>query len=104
MVKIALFCSAGMSTSMLVKKMRIAAEKKGIEAHIEAYPESSLSEKVEEGIDVALLGPQVRFKLNSAKAVCDPKGVAIEVIDSRLYGMMDGDKVLDNALKLIEKK
>lgn len=103
MIEIALFCSAGMSTSMLVKKMRIAAEKRGIETHIEAYPVSSLSKKVEEGIDVALLGPQVRFKLNTAKAICDPKGVSIEVIDSKFYGMMDGDKVLDSALKLIEK-
>lgn len=103
MIKIALFCAAGMSTSMLVNKMRTAAEQKGIEVHIDAYPESSLNKKLEEGIDVALLGPQVRFKLNSAKAACEPKGVPVAVIDISDYGMMNGAKVLEDTLKLIKK-
>ena len=36
MKNIILACAAGMSTSLLVKKMKNAAEEKGIEAHIEA--------------------------------------------------------------------
>ncbi|GFP77762.1 PTS sugar transporter subunit IIB [Clostridium fungisolvens] len=101
MVKIALFCAAGMSTSVLVKKMKEAAEKKGIEAEIEAYPESTLSAKLDEGIDIALLGPQVRFKINSAREQCSKKNVPVDVINSVDYGMMRGDKVLDFALKLL---
>lgn len=103
MIKIALFCAAGMSTSMLVKRMREAAEKKGIEADIDAFPESTMSKKLEEGIDVALLGPQVMFKLAAAKTMCSAKGVPVEVINSVDYGMMKGDKVLDQALKMVGK-
>lgn len=102
MIKIGLFCAAGMSTSMLVEKMRKAAIEKGIEAQINAYPESELSKIVEE-IDVALLGPQVKFMLAKAKTICEPKSVPVDVINTMDYGMMKGDNVLEMALKLASK-
>jgi len=103
MLKIKLFCSAGMSTSMLVTKMQAAAKERGLEAEIAAYPESTLANHVDD-CDVALLGPQVRFLLDQSKAVCDPKGVPIAVIPMQDYGMMNGKKVLEDALALIENK
>lgn len=102
MIKIRLFCAAGMSTSLLVKKMKEAAIKKGIEVNIEAYPESSVSEQLEKGIDIVLIGPQIRFKFKQINSLCEAKGVPVVVIDSIDYGMMKGDKILDNALKLIK--
>ncbi len=102
MVKIALFCAAGMSTSMLVEKMKKSASERSIEVDINAYPESELSKRVDE-IDVALLGPQVRFMLDKAKEICDPKNVPVEVINTMDYGMMNGAKVLDRALELAKK-
>ncbi|MFI3210957.1 MAG: PTS sugar transporter subunit IIB [Peptostreptococcaceae bacterium] len=99
MTKIALFCAAGMSTSMLVEKMKSAATEKGIEAEINAYPESELSARVDE-IDVALLGPQVKFLLPKAKEICEPKNVPVDVINMMDYGMMNGAKVLDTALSM----
>ena len=104
MVKIGLFCAAGMSTSIMVKKMAEAAKKRGLDVEIKAYPESELAKVLEEGIDAALLGPQVRFKISSLKPLCEPKGVPIDIINSLDYGMMDGDKVLTSALNLIENK
>lgn len=103
MIKILLFCNAGMSTSMLVSKMRQAAKKKNIEATIEAFPEAQMS-KYLEGADVVLLGPQIKYVLPKAKALCDEKNVPIEVINSADYGMMNGDKVLQQALKLMNKE
>ncbi|MHC1682663.1 MAG: PTS sugar transporter subunit IIB [Clostridiaceae bacterium] len=81
--------------------MRKAAEEKGIEAHIEAFPEGQLSKHLE-GLGAAQLGPQVGYALPKAKAVCQPKGVPVAVIPTVDYGMMNGEKVLDFALKLIE--
>lgn len=103
MVTIKLFCAAGMSTSMLVAKMKKAAEAKGIEANIEAFPEGQMAKHLD-GLDVALLGPQVGYTLPNAKKVCEPKGVPIAVIPTVDYGMMNGEKVLDFALKLIQSK
>ncbi|OEH91535.1 PTS sugar transporter subunit IIB [Bacillus solimangrovi] len=102
MVKIGLFCAAGMSTSMLVTKMKNEAKAKGIDVEINAYPESEL-EKVIDNIDVALLGPQVKFLLTKAKAVCEPKNIPVEVINTMDYGMMNGAKVLESALNLVKK-
>lgn len=102
MVTIRLFCAAGMSTSLLVNKMKDAAIKRGIEADIEAFPESQMHAKLD-SIDVALLGPQVGYRLASAKELCSPKGVPVDVIPMVDYGMMNGEKVLDFALKLAGK-
>jgi cellobiose PTS system EIIB component len=102
MVKIGLFCAAGMSTSMLVEKMKAFAGEKGIEAEIAAYPESEMEKHVDH-IDVALLGPQVKYLLNKGKTICEPKGVSIDVINTVDYGMMNGAKVLDHAIKLAGK-
>ncbi|MGM9985878.1 MAG: PTS sugar transporter subunit IIB [Bacillaceae bacterium] len=102
MTKIGLFCSAGMSTSMLVTKMRQAAEAQGLEVDINAYPEAEL-EKIAGSIDVALLGPQVKFLLTKAQSVCGPKSVPVDVINTMDYGMMNGAKVLEHALTLAKK-
>jgi PTS system cellobiose-specific IIB component len=99
MIKIKLFCSAGMSTSMLVTKMQDAAKELGLEAEINAYPEATIDKETDD-CDVALLGPQVRFLLNNAKEICEPKGVAVDVIAMQDYGMMNGKKVLENALAM----
>lgn len=66
MIKIRLFCAAGMSTSLLVTKMKEAAKAMNIEADIAAAGETKMHDETD-GIDVALLGPQIRFKLAETK-------------------------------------
>ncbi|WP_290721689.1 MULTISPECIES: PTS sugar transporter subunit IIB [Exiguobacterium] len=102
MMKIGLFCAAGMSTSMLVEKMKAVSSERGLEADIAAYPESEMETYVNE-LDVALLGPQVKYLLAKGKQICEPKGVPIDVINTIDYGMMNGTKVLDQAIKLANK-
>lgn len=67
MKKIVLLCSAGMSTSMLVKKMQAAAEAENYACEIAAYPMTEAGNKAADA-DVVLLGPQVSFNL--AKYLC----------------------------------
>lgn len=62
MKKIVLFCAGGMSTSLLVNKMREAAAKQGKEYDINAYGYGS-EEKHAPDADCILLGPQIRFNL-----------------------------------------
>ncbi|MHC1684449.1 MAG: PTS sugar transporter subunit IIB [Clostridiaceae bacterium] len=97
---IRLFCLAGISTSILVAKMKKAAKEKGIEADIEAFSEDKMP-KYLNGLDVALLGPQVRYNLTNAKRICEPKGIPVAVIPTVDFGMLNGEKVLDFALKQI---
>lgn len=99
-MNILLVCAAGMSTSLLVTRMEEAAKSKNIDVHIEAHPVGSI-EKFGDQADVILLGPQVRYQLKKLKEQYPQKPV--EVINMQDYGMMNGAKVLDYALKLLGK-
>lgn len=101
MKNILLVCCAGMSTSLLVSKMQAKAVEKGIECKIQAIGEAEVREYID-NTDVLLLGPQVRFLLSKFKKSLADKNIPIEVINTLHYGTMDGEKVLDRALELIE--
>ncbi len=101
MKNIVLCCAAGMSTSMLVQRMKEAAQKKGVEVSIKAVPVSEFKENLTEA-DIILLGPQVKYEQAKLQAQADPLGKKVAVIDMMDYGMMKGDVVLDKALKLLE--
>ncbi|MCD8882025.1 PTS sugar transporter subunit IIB [Mammaliicoccus sciuri] len=100
MKKILLVCSAGMSTSMLVKKMQDTANEEGKDYEVEALALSEAETKVDE-VDVILLGPQVRFQKAQVEKVANGK-VPVDVIDMQQYGMMDGEGVLKHAESLME--
>ena len=100
MVNILLVCSAGMSTSMLVRKMQDAASAKGIETNIWAVGDADSTSESKKA-DIILLGPQVRFLEKKMKErVENSKPVA--VIDMASYGTMNGAKVLESALTSLE--
>jgi cellobiose PTS system EIIB component len=99
MKQITLICAGGMSTSMLVSKMKTAAVQQGVEVEIRATAESNFPE-FEEKTDVLLLGPQVGYKLGAMKLKYAGKDMKIAVINSVDYGMMNGEKVLKTALSM----
>lgn len=97
---IMLCCAAGMSTRLLVSKMQKAAESDGIDAEIFAVAAAEVDAKLEERHpDVLMLGPQVRYLKGQFK---DQLDIPVEVIDMQDYGMMNGEKVLREAVKLID--
>ena len=57
-MKILLCCNAGMSSSILVKKIREAAERRGMDLTITAVPSASIRDEVGKW-DVCLVGPQL---------------------------------------------
>lgn len=102
---IVLCCSAGMSTSLVVEKMQDAANEKGINAEIKAVPVSSVEDlDSSHKIDILLLGPQVKFKLNELKEVYKDQNTLVDVINMMDYGMINGEKILTDALKAYEDR
>ena len=101
MITIKLFCASGMSTSVLVNKMKDAAKAKGIEADIDSFSRIQMDKHLD-SIDVALLGPQVGYTLGKAKKICEPKGIPVEVIPMVDYGMMNGAKSFRFSIKINE--
>lgn len=98
MRKIVLVCAQGMSTGMLMNKMKEAAKKTGYECTIEAYAVSQAKTKADDA-DVILVGPQVRYELENVKKMFPDKPV--EVINMADYGRLNGAGVLSTAKKLI---
>ena len=109
MKRIVLLCNGGLSTGILVKKMKAAAEAQDFACEISAAPVSDaeavgaeadlilLGQIIDEKHpDVILLGPQVRFQMETVK-----KQVACPVtsIDPVSYGTMNGEKVLNQVKK-----
>lgn len=101
MKKIVLLCAGGMSTGILINKMKEYAATIGKEYDINAY---SLAQQDVYGpsADVILVGPQVRYAIGELQEKFTNK--PIESIDMRTYGTMDGKAVLNFAMKLLGDK
>ena len=92
-----LACAGGFSTSMLVTQMKKAAKKENIDVEINAVAESALNNY--DDLDIILLGPQVEhIKPELEKEFSIP----VRVIDQMDYGMMNGEKVLNDAMKVLK--
>ncbi|WP_171997873.1 PTS sugar transporter subunit IIB [Cronobacter sp. JZ38] len=101
MYKIMLCCSAGMSTSLLVRKMVDAAEERDLPVQIEAWGVAEFDTQFPK-YQVVLLGPQVKYMLPTLSQKAAAHGIPVQAIDMMDYGMQRGDKVLNYALSLIE--
>lgn len=98
---IMLCCNAGMSTSMMVEKMKSTAKSENKNYKIFATAVSEIDDIIsKENLDCILLGPQVRFMVSDLKQKYDNK-VPIDSIDSVDYGTMNGEKVLKQAEELM---
>lgn len=81
------------------KKMKESAEKRNIEAEIEAVSTARFYELLD-SYDIFLLGPQVKYQKAELQAKAKEKNKPLDVIDFKDYGMMNGEKILDFALNL----
>lgn len=103
MINIMLACAGGLSTSLLVKNMEQVATKRKIEAKIWAVPEVNvIREYNKKACDILLLGPQIRYRYNEIKESFKDK-IPVIMIDPLVYGMMDGEKMLDQVLTLLKE-
>lgn len=102
MTKILLACSAGMSTSLIVQKMRKLAEEQGKDYKIWATAVDNIIDD-EESFDCCLIGPQVSGKIDVVKEAVEEYGgdIPIAVIDKDDYGKMRADKILALAEKIL---
>lgn len=99
MKKILLACAGGFSTSMLVERMKEAARSKGIEVVIDAAAESDIESQ--KPFDIIMLGPQMGHAEGELAATYP--SIPVTTIDMMDYGMMNGEKVLNTAIELLEK-
>lgn len=101
MIKILLCCSAGASTSILVKSMRMAAKKQNIECVIVATSITQLPQYISK-VDVVLVAPQLNYELNRIQEKALAYHVKVFLIGRGDYGQMNGERILLQTLHKIE--
>ncbi len=99
-MKILLICAVGMSTSLIVKKMKEHAPEGTL---IEYGTGSEVEEKIDQ-FDVVLVGPQLRYKKDQITELARSKNKPIAFIDPVTYGRVMGEKILQQAIDLLEEK
>lgn len=102
-MKILLVCAAGMSTSLVVSKMEKALSEDEKDWVIEAKPAERFND-IYKDYDVILLGPQIRFKKKEFEKIAGEYGIPVETINTRDYGLANGENVLNFAKELYNKK
>ena len=103
MKRVYLFCSAGMSTSMLASKMQAVANSHDLPIEVEAFPDGKIGQIFDDKHpDDILLGPQGKYRYGEIVEKYGDKGIPIQVIDQTDYGMMNGERVLKSAIKLMK--
>ncbi|TQQ84749.1 PTS sugar transporter subunit IIB [Peptacetobacter hominis] len=96
-------CTGGLSTSILVDRMKKEAESRGIECSIEAIGKPEIDKKIEEAdFDVMLLSPQLAAYESEIKEKAS-ENMVIELIDMVKFGSCDGHATLNLALELCGK-
>ncbi|MEG0526934.1 MAG: PTS sugar transporter subunit IIB [Longicatena sp.] len=97
-MKVLLVCNQGMSTGMLVERMKEFGDEND---YVEAVPVTRIS-KVIEDFDVVLIGPQIRYKFDEINQVVQEHKKVVEMVEMSAYGMMDGKAVMAQAKALYE--
>ncbi len=101
MIRMLLACASGMSTSLLVTKMKRAANHQNIDADVSAVAEAELPGHLDQ-IDILLLGPQLRYKEKKFQEMVQNR-IPVYAIPARDYGTMNGTKVFADALEVLKK-
>lgn len=102
---ILLICATGMSTNMLVSKLRKAANQQNQEVSITAVSSVDADAQLSsQKIDIVLLGPQVRYMKSKFLKKVEGKNIKVSVIDTKDYGMMNAEKILAEATNMTEKR
>lgn len=104
-MKILLICCAGMSSSLLMEKLKDHLKElrtiKNISLEIEALPlERFMFSKID--YDLILLAPQIGYKLKEIKTSLSNKiNIPIEIIPGRDYGLFNVENIINFSLNLI---
>lgn len=99
MKKILLVCNAGISTSILVSKMKKAAQAQGIDVSIQVKSMTGVKDVIQD-MDIVLLAPQIGYEQRKLQDLAGD--IPVEKVDVRDFGILNGEGVLREAMKVLE--
>lgn len=101
-IELIILCSWGATSSQLAKKVQEAAQKRNVDLVADAGGTGEFKKQAA-NYDVALLEPQVRHLKKEITKIAEENNIPVDLVDQRAFALMDGDKVLDQVLKMVGK-
>lgn len=103
-MKIVVACTGGMSTDILVDRMKNEAESRNIVCEIQAIHRNKIEEVLSsKDVDLLLLSPQLMGEFERIKAFA-PGKTKVEMLDMVKFGACDGHATLNFAIDLINDR
>lgn len=99
---ILLCCGAGMSSGFLAQRAQKAADQKVADMNIDAKSQSVVEDVIEE-YELLLLGPHYECHLDEFEEIAEPYDIPVAVIPQSIYGALDGEGLVEFALKQLGK-
>ena len=103
MMTITLACSLGMSTSLLVDKIREEAKSMELDVYVDAIPFDKVNLYAEK-TDILLLGPQIRFMVKNLTEQYGNIIPVIEAMNMSDYALLNAKKILKESLDHYNEK
>ena len=101
-MRIMLACHAGVSTSLIVEKMKEAAKAEGKDYTILAVEQDRVEAELG-NFDILMLGPQVRHIQRKIQRIVG-EDIPVVVINAMAYGRGDGKEVIRQAEEVLGGK
>lgn len=106
-VRIVILCASAMSSGLIVEELKKIAPQNEIDLECECFASLRFRYYDYNKVDIVLLAPQVKSQMQSIRNYLDEKGfvhIPIMLIPMRDYGLVHGQPILDNALKILDEK
>lgn len=97
-MKILLVCAGGLSSSIVMKKIRKYGEEKGEDIQIDAVGVTECEEAAKNDYDCVLTAPQVRNRFNELKGKVS---IPIEAMPPQDYAIGNAENIVKLAKKII---
>lgn len=102
-IRLLILCSWGATSSRLAKQVQKAANRRGISL-IASSDGINAFKQGDQPCDVALLEPQVRHLKKEVSKAASERGIPWDLVDPIAFATMDGDRVLEQVLRLIQSE
>ncbi len=99
-MKILIICAGGMSSSIVTKKTREAALRRGDGIQVDESATFDIDNKKNE-YDIFLVAPQVKYLVPNL--INQVNGKPVGLIPPTDYARMDGEKIINFALSLVKE-
>lgn len=102
-MKILICCSAGLSSNLLVDKMKVYIKENNLDHKVASSSISNLKRYIDE-CDMVLLAPQISYSYEYINNLCHIYNIPIRKIGRDEFGVLDVETILFNALTSYRKK